>query len=82
MPNYPIRRQRHIPTACYTVHNFIRIQHATVTLFEDYSQERATIHGEHGIGHQEGIAVDVAQTAQMAQVRENIANEMWENRNH
>ena len=79
MPNYLVRRQRQIPTACCTIHNFIRRHHTIDRLFEEYSIQDMIVDGEQGIGFQEGINVDVAQRAQMAQVRDNIANQIWEN---
>ena len=79
MPNYPVRRQRQIPTACCTIHNFIRRHHTIDRLFEEYSIQDMIVEGEQGFGFQEGINVDVAQRAQMAEVRDNIANQIWEN---
>ena len=37
------------------------------------------VEGEQGFGFQEGINIDVTQRAQMAEVRDNIANQIWEN---
>ena len=45
MPNYPVRRQRQIPTVYYTIHNFIRIQHGTDKLFGDYSRKDMIVDG-------------------------------------
>lgn len=80
MPNYPIRRQRQIPTACCAIHNFIRMEHASDSLFQDYSNEDVVVDEEQGFQtNQEGITVEDTQSAQMAQIRDNIGNMMWEN---
>ena len=39
MPSYPIRRQRLIPIACCTIHNFIRMQNGVDTLFDQYVEQ-------------------------------------------
>ena len=78
MPNYPVRRQRLIPNACCTIHNFIRLQHRIDRLFGQYSVEDL-ITNEQGLRvDQQGINIDATQANQIAQVRETIANQMWE----
>ena len=79
MPSYPIRRQRLIPIACCTIHNFIRMQNGADTLFDQYGQEVMDM-DEQGLRvEQQGVDVNTNQAAEMAQVRQIIANEMWEN---
>ena len=62
--NYLIWRQRQIPTAYCTIHNFIWRHHTINRLFEEYSIQDMIVYGEQGIEFQEGI---------------NIANQIWEN---
>ena len=78
MPNYPIRRQKLIPIACCTIHNFIKMQQSRDRLFDQYTAQDLIME-EQGFGvEQQGTNVDANQTAEMAQVREAIANQMWE----
>ena len=79
MPNYPVRRQRQIPTACCTIHNFIRMQHGTDRLFGDYSREDMIVDEQSLRVDQEGVDINAIEATQMAQVRETIANQMWDN---
>ncbi|KAG6519032.1 hypothetical protein ZIOFF_022521 [Zingiber officinale] len=78
MPNYPITRQRLIPVACCAVHNFIRRHHAMDNLFMDYSSDdmlMSVVEGD--FNDQEPIPIDSSQTAQMGNVRDEIASNMW-----
>ncbi|XP_057431061.1 uncharacterized protein LOC130723928 [Lotus japonicus] len=81
MPNYPVRRQRLIPIACCTVHNFIRMQYARDNLFDQYAQEDLIMDAQGLQVDQQGVNVDANQAAEMAHVRETIADQMWENFN-
>uniref|UniRef100_A0A0R0I5A0 DUF8040 domain-containing protein n=1 Tax=Glycine max TaxID=3847 RepID=A0A0R0I5A0_SOYBN len=61
MPSYPIRRQRLIPIACCTIHNFIRMQNV------DMDDQWLSV-------EQQGVNKN--QAAEMTQVRQTITNEM------
>ncbi|KAL2505422.1 putative harbinger transposase-derived nuclease [Abeliophyllum distichum] len=76
--NYPLSRQRQIPTACCTIHNFIRREHVLDSLFAQYSSENMVFEDvpESSQDH-EVIQFDANQTAQMGQVRDQIATLMW-----
>ena len=73
MPNYPIRRQRQIPTACCTIHNFIRMQHGTDRLFGDYSREDMIVDEQSLMVDQGGVDTNATEVTQMAQVKKIIA---------
>lgn len=78
MTNFPLSRQRQIPIACCTIHNFIREEHALDTLFAEYSSEnmifQSTLEPNH---EQEVVQFNVSQTTQMGQVRDQLAAQMW-----
>ncbi|KAL2466949.1 putative harbinger transposase-derived nuclease [Abeliophyllum distichum] len=76
--NYPLTRQRQIPTACCTIHNFIRQELALDKLFAQYSGENMVFQDiPESSQDQEAIHFDASQTAQMGQVRDQIATQMW-----
>ncbi|XP_028214870.1 uncharacterized protein LOC114396901 [Glycine soja] len=77
MPSYPIRRQRLILIACCTIHNFIRMQNGANTLFEQYAQQLMDMDDQWLCLEQQGVNQN--QAVEMAQVRQTITNEMWEN---
>ncbi|PIA58825.1 hypothetical protein AQUCO_00500632v1 [Aquilegia coerulea] len=82
IPNYPLRRQKLIPIACCTLHNFIRMEDRADTLFTMYEREGLVVEDELGFDVvQEGIEVDMSQQNQMAAVRDVIANEIWDDYN-
>ncbi|XP_019429998.1 PREDICTED: uncharacterized protein LOC109337448 [Lupinus angustifolius] len=73
MPNYPVRRQRLIPNACCTIHNFIRLQHSEDRLFGQYSREDLIVDDQGLNVNQQGINVDAQQATKMVEVRDTIA---------
>ncbi|KAL4340384.1 hypothetical protein GQ457_08G015210 [Hibiscus cannabinus] len=81
MPNYPLRKQRYIPKACCTVHNFIRLEAEKDELFEEGERENeqgfddteATSYGS----NEEHVTFDMSQTAEMTLVRDKIATSLW-----
>ena len=78
MTNYPLRRQRQIPIACCTLHNFILQEHALDALFTQYSSENMVFeHALEANQNQEIIQFDVSQTTQMGHIRDQIAIQMW-----
>lgn len=78
MTNYPLRRQRQIPIACCTLHNFILQEHALDALFTQYSSENMVFeHVLEANQNQETIQFDVSQTTQMGHIRDQIATQMW-----
>ncbi|KAL4318350.1 hypothetical protein GQ457_18G015290 [Hibiscus cannabinus] len=76
MPNYPLRKQRYIPKACCTV-----LEAKKDELFEEGERENeqefddteATSYGS----NEEHVTFDMSQTAEMAQVRDEIATSLW-----
>ncbi|KAL5699871.1 hypothetical protein ACHQM5_030707 [Ranunculus cassubicifolius] len=82
IPNYPLRRQKLIPIACCTLHNFIRMEDRADELFTQYGKEGLQVADEVGLEvAQEGIEVDMSQQGEMGVVREAIANQMWSDYN-
>ena len=76
-------RQKLIPIACCTLHNFIRGEDRADRLFTLYVREGLQIHEENGIDVvQEGVQVDMSQHSQMSAIRELIANQMWHDYNN
>ncbi|XP_022841850.1 protein ALP1-like [Olea europaea var. sylvestris] len=76
--NYQLSRQRQIPTACCAINNFIRQEHALDKLFVQYSEENMVFQDiPESSQDQEVINFDASQTAQMGQVRDQIATQMW-----
>ena len=49
IPSYSLRRQKLIPIACCTLHNFIRREDRVDRLFTLYGRERLQIHEENGL---------------------------------
>ena len=76
MPSYPIRRQRLILIACCTIHNFIRMHNGVDTLFDQYVEQLVDMDEQWLSVEQQGVNKN--QAAEMAQVRQTITNEMWE----
>ncbi|KAL4362901.1 hypothetical protein GQ457_04G018590 [Hibiscus cannabinus] len=83
MPNYPLRKQRYIPKACCTMHNFIRLEVEKDELLKEGERQN-----EQGFDDTEPtsyasidkhITFDMSQTAEMAQVKEKIATSLWIN---
>ncbi|XP_022883522.1 uncharacterized protein LOC111400340 [Olea europaea var. sylvestris] len=76
--NYQLSRQRQIPTECCAINNFIRQEHALDKLFVQYSEENMVFQDiPESSQDQEVINFDANQTAQMGQVRDQIATQMW-----
>ena len=80
MPNYPLRRQRCIPLACCTLHNFIRMEARLDTLFQEYENLNFSVVDEHVLddAHDNGPPVDLAQSNNMAILRDAIADKIWD----
>ena len=55
------------------------MQHGTDRLFGDYSGEDMIVDGQSLKVDQEGVDINATEATQMAQVRETIANQMWDN---
>ena len=76
--NYPLRRQRQIPTACCTIHNFIRQENFLDRLFTEYSLDNMIFDDmPKSSQDREAIQFDTSQTTQMGQVMDQIATQMW-----
>ncbi|XP_026398758.1 uncharacterized protein LOC113294584 [Papaver somniferum] len=82
MPNYPLRRQRLIPVACCTLHNFIRLNSRNDELFRQFMAEDLLVADEESSSTgQESTAIDIDVSAAnielMNNVRDDIAGTMW-----
>ncbi|XP_026451850.1 uncharacterized protein LOC113352220 [Papaver somniferum] len=82
MPNYPLRRQRLIPVACCTLHNFIRLNSRNDELFRQFMAEDLLMADEESSSTgQESTAIDIDVSAAnielMNNVRDDIAGTMW-----
>ncbi|XP_022870099.1 uncharacterized protein LOC111389408 [Olea europaea var. sylvestris] len=77
---YPLSGQRQIPIAYCTINNFIRQEHVLDKLFVEYSENNMVFQDiSESSQDQEVIHSDASQTAQMGQVRDQIATQMWNN---
>ncbi|XP_062099726.1 protein ALP1-like [Humulus lupulus] len=96
MPPYLLGKQRRIPIACCTIHNWIKMHSINDRMFEQYSvdatpvediegtesQSNTTIENqqegdEAGISEAPQINFSQAYMAQMENVRDDIARQMW-----
>ncbi|KAF7126536.1 hypothetical protein RHSIM_Rhsim11G0185300 [Rhododendron simsii] len=82
MPPYSVRTQKYIPTACCTVHNWIRMHDDNDDLFREYSQENMVIRQcqrARGSSSQNPVEIDVTrgQLRRMSNVRDRIAEQIW-----
>ncbi|XP_074322880.1 uncharacterized protein LOC141659852 [Apium graveolens] len=77
IPNYPFRRQMLIPHACCALHNFIRMEDRADRYFTIYGQDYLEVPGEGSNVVQEGFPLDMTNHDKMIQVRESIANNLW-----
>ena len=55
------------------------MQYDTDRLFDDYSGEDMIVDEQSFRVDQEGVDINATEATQMAQVRETIANQMWDN---
>ncbi|XP_023739763.1 protein ALP1-like [Lactuca sativa] len=78
IPNYPLRRQMLIPHACCALHNYIRMEDRADTLFNTYGGENFQELTEGFNVVQEGFPLDMTDQDEMLQVRDSIANMLWE----
>ncbi|XP_021802283.1 uncharacterized protein LOC110746375 [Prunus avium] len=78
MPNYPIRKQRRIPVACCTVHNFIRMQSRNDIIFHQYqANDLQVVDEESSEVNQEHIHLHEDNANEMSDARDQIAGAMW-----
>ncbi|MCL7039415.1 hypothetical protein MKW94_017860, partial [Papaver nudicaule] len=82
MPNYPLRKQRLIPIACCTLHNFIRLNSRNDELFNQYMAVDFIAAGEENANLGEAsttVDIDVSgkNIELMNAVRDDIAGTMW-----
>ncbi|XP_023735049.1 uncharacterized protein LOC111882910 [Lactuca sativa] len=78
IPNYPLRRQMLIPHACCALHNYIRMEDRGDTLFTRYGDENIQNFEESLQVVQEGFPLDMTSQDEMLQVRDSIADMLWE----
>lgn len=86
MPPYSIRTPKYIPTACCTVHNWIRMHDNNDDLFREYCQENLVIRQcqrASGSNSQNPIQIDISrgQLRHMFNVRDHIAEQIWASMN-
>ncbi|XP_055961841.1 protein ALP1-like [Mercurialis annua] len=83
IPSYPLRRQKLIPIACCTLHNFIRKEDRADKLFTLYGREGLEVYEEDNLRVvQEGVHIDMSQQSQMSAIRDNIADQLWNDYNN
>ncbi|KAG5557504.1 hypothetical protein RHGRI_007665 [Rhododendron griersonianum] len=87
MPPYSVRTQKYIPTACCTVHNWIRMHDDNDDLFREYSQENMVMRQcqrASGSSSQNPVEIDITrgQLRRMSNVRDRIAEQIWASMNH
>ncbi|KAL7586506.1 hypothetical protein Lser_V15G37054 [Lactuca serriola] len=78
IPNYPLRRQMLIPHTCCALHTYIRMEDRADTLFNTYGGENFQELTEGFNVVQEGFPLDMTDQDEMLQVRDSIANMLWE----
>ena len=78
IPNYPLRRQMLIPHACCALHNYIRMEDRADRLFNLYGEDYDEVSTEGSNIVEEGIPLDISNHDEMVEVRNTIANELWE----
>lgn len=67
-----------IPHACCALHNYIRMEDRADTLFNTYGGENFQELTEGFNVVQEGFPLDMTDQDEMLQVRDSIANMLWE----
>ena len=78
IPNYPLRRQMLIPHACCALHNYIRMEDKEDILFTTYGDEDLQDLQKSLQVVQEGFPLDMTGQDEMVQVRDSIADMLWE----
>ena len=78
IPNYPLRRQMLIPHACCALHNYIRMEDRADTLFTTHGDEYIQEVQESSQVVQVGFPIDMTSQDEMLQVRDSIADMLWE----
>ena len=78
MHNYSLRKQRLIPIACCTLHNFIWRENASDRLFGDFDVQDLVINDE-GDTSRSLINIDLSPVSvtEMNATRDEIAASMW-----
>ncbi|KAI8571012.1 hypothetical protein RHMOL_Rhmol01G0083500 [Rhododendron molle] len=75
---FTVRTQKYLPTACCTVHNFIRMHDKNDAVFKFYSKEDLIVESEQGQrSSSQQINVTPAQLREMARVRNTIARQIF-----
>ncbi|PWA35256.1 hypothetical protein CTI12_AA611290 [Artemisia annua] len=78
IPNYPLRRQMLISHACCALHNYIRMEDTADRLFNLYGEDYHEVSTEGSNIVEEGIPLDMSNHDEMVEVRNKIANDLWE----
>ncbi|KAF7146246.1 hypothetical protein RHSIM_Rhsim04G0049300 [Rhododendron simsii] len=75
---FSVRTQKYLPTACCTVHNFIRMHDKNDAVFKFYNKEDLIVESEQGRkSSSQQINVTPAQLREMARVRNTIARQIF-----
>ncbi|XP_058200252.1 uncharacterized protein LOC131315167 isoform X2 [Rhododendron vialii] len=87
MPPYSVRTQKYIPTACCTVHNWIRMPDDNDDLFREYCQENMIMRQcqrVSGSSSQNPVDIDITcgQLRHVSNVRDRIVEQIWASMNH
>ena len=81
MPPYPFPVQRSIVVAAMTVHNFIRKEAIADALFQQYENENISLEAsnddDNGISDID-TAIDIAEQMEMSEVRDAIADALFQ----
>ncbi|KAM6567969.1 hypothetical protein CsatA_027097 [Cannabis sativa] len=88
MPPYLLGKQRRIPIACCAIHNWIKMHSIDDRMFDQYSIDATPLEDIEGTQNQQGgdepeiyqtpeINFSQAYMAQMENVRDDIAGQMW-----
>nr|GEW19071.1 protein ALP1-like [Tanacetum cinerariifolium] len=78
IPNYPLRCQMLIPQACCALHNYIRMEDRVDRLFNLYGEDYDEVQTEGSNIVEEGLPLNMTNNDEMVQVRNEIANDLWE----
>jgi hypothetical protein len=81
---FSVKTQKYIPTACCTIHNFIRMHDPNDKVFLEYSNEDMIVESEQGTNvagtstvESQQLNVTASQLRQMGRVRDTIARQIF-----
>ena len=79
MSSYPINTQKYIPIACYTIHNYIRLNDRQDDLFNDFSNESIVVEDAQSLSNnlQSCIIKLNESTTSKTKWGDDIADQIW-----